>query len=72
MSNIGPTFVTVVSGIIFLAIVAVVVSKRAQTPDVIKAGGSAFSSVIAAAVSPVAGNSGGTSFGTAVSSGLTG
>lgn len=39
--------------IIGLAIIAVIVSKRAQTPQVIQATGSGFASVIAAAVAPV-------------------
>jgi hypothetical protein len=62
LDNIGPTLITVVGGIVGLAIVAVIVSKKAQTPDVVKAGGSALSSIIAAAVAPVS-NSGGPSFG---------
>jgi hypothetical protein len=39
--------------VIGLAIVAVLVSKGAQTPDVLKSAGSALSAVIGAAVSPV-------------------
>jgi hypothetical protein len=56
MSGIGPGIIAVITGIIGLAIVAVVVSKNAQTSSVIGAGGSALSSVIGAAVSPVSGN----------------
>lgn len=47
--------VTVATAIVGLAIVAVLVSKQAQTPQVLQAGGSAFSSAIQAAVSPVTG-----------------
>lgn len=41
--------------IVGLAIVSVVLSKNAQTPQVLQAGGSAFSSIIGAAVQPVSG-----------------
>lgn len=54
--------VAVIGGIITLAIIAVVVSKQAQTPQVIQAGGSALASVIGAAVAPVSGG-GSNSFG---------
>lgn len=39
--------------VIGLAIVSVIVSKNAQTPQVLQAGGSALASLINAAVSPV-------------------
>jgi hypothetical protein len=63
MGEIGPAMVAVIAGIIGLAIVAVIVGKSAQTPQVLQAGGSALSAVIGAAVSPVSGNAGGV-FGT--------
>jgi hypothetical protein len=53
MSDIGPALVAIVAGIIGLAIVAVIVSKNAQTPTVLTSGGTALASVIAAAVAPV-------------------
>ena len=56
MNNIGPTFVVVVGGIITLAMVAVAVSKNANTPAVFTGAGQALSSVIAAAVAPVSGS----------------
>lgn len=59
MQNIGPTFVIVLGGIVSLAMVAVLVSRNAQTPQVFAAGGSALSSIIAAAVSPVTGSGSG-------------
>lgn len=62
MGNIGPTLVTIIAGVIGLAIVAVIVSKNAQTPTVLTSGGTALSSIIGAAVSPV---SGGNTFGAA-------
>jgi PRD1 phage membrane DNA delivery len=62
--NAPAAVIGVIGAIIGLAIVAVVVSQRAQTPQVISAGGSALASIINAAVSPVVGQSGAT-FGTA-------
>jgi hypothetical protein len=55
----GVLIASSLAAIIGLAIVAVVVSQNAQTPNVITASGSALSSVIQAAVSPVTGGSGG-------------
>jgi PRD1 phage membrane DNA delivery len=63
MSDIGPTFVAVISGILGLAIVAVLVSRNAQTPAVLSGAGSALANVIAAATGPVTGNGSGGSFG---------
>ena len=57
MNQIGPGIVTVISGIIGLAIIAVIMSKNAQTPSVISTSGSALAQVIGAAVSPVTGSS---------------
>ena len=56
MNSIGPTLVIVVGGIITLAMVAVAVSKNAQTASVIQGAGTALSSVIGAAVAPVSGS----------------
>jgi hypothetical protein len=50
------SLVTIATGIIGLAIIAVLVSKNAQTGQVIGAGGSAFSGALAAAESPVTGS----------------
>jgi PRD1 phage membrane DNA delivery len=55
--GVGAGLVAVVGGIITLAIIAVVVSRQAQTPQVLQAGGSALAAVIGAAVQPVTGNS---------------
>jgi hypothetical protein len=64
MNNIGPTFVIVVGGIITLAMVAVVVSKNAQTSTVIQGAGTALSSIIGAAVAPVSNTGGAVTGGT--------
>ena len=47
--------VTVLTAIIGVAIIAVLVSKNANTSGVISAGGSAFSSALGTALSPVTG-----------------
>lgn len=60
MEHVGSAVIAVISAVITLAIIAVVVSKNAQTPSVLSAAGSALSNVIGTAVSPV---TGGSSFG---------
>lgn len=50
--------VTVATAIVGLAIIAVLVSRQANTAQVVQAGGGAFSQALAAAVSPVTGGSG--------------
>jgi hypothetical protein len=57
MGNAGPLIVSVIAGVIGLAMVAVLVSKNAQTSTVISGAGSALSSVISSAVSPITGSS---------------
>jgi glycerol uptake facilitator-like aquaporin len=49
---------TIATGIIGLAIIAVVVSNKASTGTVINDAGKAFSSILGAAVAPVTGSSG--------------
>lgn len=51
--------VTVLTAIVGLAVLAVLVSGKARTADVITAGGNAFSHAIQSAVAPVTGGSGG-------------
>jgi hypothetical protein len=46
---------TVLLGIIFVAAVAVIVSKNSQSPAVIQAGASGFNNALDVAVSPVTG-----------------
>jgi hypothetical protein len=48
---------TIATGIIGLAIIATIVSNKAQTGNVIKAAGSALAADLSAAVSPVTGSS---------------
>lgn len=48
---------TVLTAIIGVAIIATLVSKNANTTSVIQAGGSAFSSALGTALSPVTGSS---------------
>jgi hypothetical protein len=49
--------VTVLAGIVGLALIAVLVSNKSNTSGVFAAAGGAFSNAISAAVSPVTGNS---------------
>lgn len=49
------SIITVLTAIIGVAIVAVLVSKNAQTGNVLTAGGNAFSQILGTAVSPVTG-----------------
>ena len=50
--------VAILTAIIGVAIIAVLVSKQAQTASVLTAGGTAFGSILKAAVSPVTSSSG--------------
>jgi hypothetical protein len=47
--------VTIIAGVIGVAIIAVLVSQRAQTANVFAAAGGAFSNILSTAVSPVTG-----------------
>lgn len=51
--------VTVLTAIIGVAIIAVLVSRNANTQGVIQAGGTSFAQAIGAAVAPVSGGTGG-------------
>lgn len=55
MNNLGPLLVTVILGVIGLAMASVIFSKNAQTPQVFQAGGTAFAQIIGAAVQPITG-----------------
>ena len=57
MNQITEMIVTIAIAIVGLATVAVLVSRKAQTPQVIQASGSAFSNALAVAESPVTGAS---------------
>lgn len=58
MDQIWKGVVTIATGIIGVAILSVIVSKNAQTPQVLNAAGSAFGGALRAAVSPVSGGLG--------------
>jgi hypothetical protein len=53
------SIVTVLTAIVGVAIIAVLVSKNANTSQVLQAGGSAFSGALGTALSPVTGSSSG-------------
>ncbi len=55
MNNTVGQIVTVLTAIVGIAILAVLVSKNAQTPAVVKSFGDAFQGAIGVAVSPVTG-----------------
>lgn len=57
MSPFFETVTTIALAIVSLAIVSVLVSKKAQTPQVIQASGTAFSSALGVAEAPVTGAS---------------
>jgi PRD1 phage membrane DNA delivery len=48
--------VTIAAGVIGVAIIAVLVSNKAQTGNVLASAGGAFSNVLSAATAPVTGN----------------
>ncbi len=52
------TVVQILVGVVGVSIIAVLVSKNSNTAGVLQAGGSAFSSILKTAVSPVSSNSG--------------
>jgi PRD1 phage membrane DNA delivery len=55
MSPFFETLTTIALAIVGLGIVSVLVSKKAQTPQVIQSAGSAFSNALGVAESPVTG-----------------
>lgn len=57
MNEVWSGIVTIAVAIIGVATLAVIVSRQAQTPQVIGAAGSAFAQALGAAVSPVTGGS---------------
>jgi PRD1 phage membrane DNA delivery len=56
MSPFFETLTTIALAIVGLGVVSVLVSKKAQTPAVIQAAGSAFGNSLGVAESPVTGN----------------
>jgi len=67
--KLGESIVTVLLAVIGVAIIAVLVSKQANTSSVLGAGGSALAQAIGCAVSPVTGGSCGTSVTSSISFG---
>ena len=57
MHDVASTIIGIVGLLCAVAIVSVLVSKKAQTPQVIQASGSALGNDLGVAVSPVTGNS---------------
>lgn len=55
MNNIVEPLVTIGAGVLAVTIIAVLVSKNAQTSQVVGSVGSAFSNVLSAATGPVTG-----------------
>lgn len=56
MSNIQETVVTIATAIVGLAILATLVSQRANTAGVIRSAGGAFTDALQAATAPVTGS----------------
>lgn len=63
MNQITETIVTIAVAIVGLAMVAVLVSRQANTAGVISAGGNAFTNALRVAVSPVQGGNFASNFG---------
>jgi hypothetical protein len=62
MSSAGEQVATIATAIIGVAILAVLVSKNANTAGVIKSAGSAFSGALGVAISPVTGSGAGMAY----------
>jgi len=54
--NLWEPVVTIAAAVVGVAIISVLVSKNAQTPQVLGAAGSAFANVLSAATAPVTGS----------------
>lgn len=67
--KLGDSIVTVLLAIIGVAVVAVLVSKQAQTGSVLGAGGGAIAQALGCALSPVTGGICGTSVSSSISFG---
>lgn len=53
MDKIGQMILAIFGGVITLAIISVIISKKSQSPQVLQAASSALANVVAAAVNPV-------------------
>lgn len=58
MNRLGEEIATIATAIIGVAILAVLVSKNANTAGVLKSAGQAFSGALGVAISPVTGSGG--------------
>ena len=58
MNNFWEGIVAIATAIVGVALLAVLVSRNAQTPQVISASGTAFANALGAAVSPITGGRG--------------
>lgn len=56
MNNATEALVTILSAVVGVTVLAVLVSRRANTAGVLSAGGNAFSQILGVAVSPVTGS----------------
>jgi len=56
MKDLAEPIVTILTAVVGVAIIAVLVSQRANTAGVFSAAGSAFANVLSAATAPVTGN----------------
>lgn len=70
MSGFWTAFITVLTAIIGVALVATLVSRNAQTPAVINSFWGGFSGALGAATAPVTGGNGYSSFGGNILPGL--
>ncbi len=57
MGNMGQQITVVIMAIVGVAVLSVILSRNANTSNVIAAAGSGFDKLLGAAISPVAGNS---------------
>ena len=55
MNSMTEAVVTILTAVVGVAIISVLVSRKSNTSGVLQAGGSAFSSILGVAVSPVTG-----------------
>jgi hypothetical protein len=63
MSKVGEQITVILIAIVGVSILAIVLSKNANTTGVISAAAGGFSTALAAALSPITGNSGVANFG---------
>lgn len=53
MGEFSKTVLSIFGGIVTLAIISVIISKKSQAPQVIQAGSTALAKIVSAAVNPV-------------------